>query len=216
MNPLEFFGTLHTMLTDKIQTSNKESFTKEEVLKIIDKMGQNFRKAIHNSSYVFNIEELNGNVVSIQDDEYTIKKLLTEEGKYLLFVQLGERDEPITDTDIQILAEEIQKGISKSSNISGVIIVPPNMDVSLITASIDEKSDIQGLDFTEEELVKLKELQDEMNANVWQNEYTDNTISTVTSMPKFNISRKSNMNQAYNNFFGSSNSTSTSGSIWYN
>lgn len=212
MNPLEFFGTLQTMITDKIQTSNKESFTKEEVVHLLDKIGENYRKAIYNGSYIFNVEELNGNVISIKDDEYTIKKLLTEEGKYLLFVQLWEREDPITDTDIQILAEEIQKGISKSSNISGVIIVPPNMDVSLITASIDKETDIQGLEFTEEELVKLRKLQDEMNANILQNE-----IDNIASMPKFNVSKRSDMNNIYNKFFNTTSTTSNGStfSLWH-
>lgn len=211
MNPLEYFGTLHTMAMDKITIDTKESYTKEEVIELMDKLGENYRKAIFNSSYIFNVEELNGNVVSIKDEEYTVKKLLTEEGKYLLFIQLGERDEPITDTDIQILAEEIQKGIAKSSNISGVVIVPPNMDVSLITASIDRDADIAGLEFTEEELVRLRKLQDEMNTQILQNE-----LSTVTSMPKFNVSRRSNMNQAYNNFFGGNTTNGTNFSIWSN
>lgn len=204
MNPLDFFGTLHTMLTDKIQTSNKESFTKEEVLKMIDKLGDNYKKAIYNGSYIFNIEDINGNAVSINDEEYVIKKLLSEDNKYLLFVQLGERDDPITDTDIQILAEEIQKGIAKSSNISGVIIVPPNMDVSLITASIDKETDIQGLEFTEDELDMLKKLQENThNFMSWSN---DNPYT----IPYYTKSKKTSMNKVYKDFFGSSSTTSDS------
>jgi len=200
MNPLEFYGVLHTALTDKIQMSNKETFTKEEVLKMLDKIGENYKKAICNGSYIFNIEELNGNSVTIEDDEYVVKKLLTEENKSLLFIQVAEKEDPITDSDIQILAEAIQKGVAKSSNISGVIIVPPNMDVSLITASLDKYQDIKGLEFTETEIDMISKLQDEMS---YINSYDD----ILTTMPKYFRSKKTGMSQIYNSFFGSSGST---------
>ncbi len=50
------------------------------------------------------------------------------------------------------MAEEISKAASKSNNIAGVIILPPNMEISLITARLKALYNSDELYFFQEEL----------------------------------------------------------------
>lgn len=152
MNPFEFLDALETIQLDKLRLDNKNEYTKEEVIALIKEIEINYRKAIFNGEYIMNIEAVDKSNVTISDEEFSIQKLITEDDKYLLFVQITDVLEDITDSDMSILAEEISKAVSKSSNIAGVVLLPPKMEISLITAKLETLSYGKNLNLTDEDM----------------------------------------------------------------
>ena len=88
MNPLEYFDFLETQQIDKIKLDSKEQYTKAEVIKLIDSMAINYRKAIYNGEYIFDIEALDNSHITIKDEEFSVQKLTTHDDKLLLFLQM--------------------------------------------------------------------------------------------------------------------------------
>lgn len=138
MDPLEYVDALHNMRYKNIQENSKEQYTKEEVLNMLNDISLDFKKAIYNGEYIFDIESLDNSSVKINDTEFSVQKLVTHDDKYLLFVQITDiLDDSFGESDIQILAEEISKAVKKTDNIAGVMILPPNMNTTLITAKLN-------------------------------------------------------------------------------
>ena len=156
MNPFDFLDCIESKKDNEILNGEKEEYTKEEVSKLLKEMSLEFRKAIYNGEHIFNLETVDSRTVTIADDEYSIKTLITEDNKYLLFVQVLDINEDYTDSDSQILAEEIQKAVSTSTNIAGVIVLPPNLEISLITAKLNTLTYANSLNFTEQDLEEFK------------------------------------------------------------
>lgn len=158
MNPLEFLDALETIQLDKIQLDNKNEYTKEEVINLLKEVGLNYRKAIFNGEYIFNLESSNEDVVVVDDKEYTVQKLVTSDDKYLLFLQINNEPDNFTQSDLQILSEEINKSVKKVDNIAGVLILQPGMDISLITAKLETNSYADTLNLTDEDRIIIQDI----------------------------------------------------------
>lgn len=157
MNPLEFLDMLETIQLDKIQLDNKNEYTKEEVINLLKEVGLNYRKAIFYGEYIFNLESSNEDVVVVDDKEYTVQKLVTSDDKYLLFLQINNVPDNFTQSDLQILSEEINKSVKKVDNIAGVLILQPGMDISLITAKLETNySYADTLNLTDEDRIIMQ------------------------------------------------------------
>lgn len=159
MNPLEYFDFLETQQIDKINLDSKEQYTKDEVIKLIDSMAINYRKAIYNGEYIFDIEALDNSHITIKDEEFSVQKLTTHDDKLLLFLQMQNVSSSFSQIDLEIMVEEISKAANKSKNIAGVVLLPPDIEISLITAKLETLSyatDI--LQFTEEEMKNFNSL----------------------------------------------------------
>ena len=191
MNPLEYFDALKKVEINKIQKDSKTEYTKDEVMSLIKEMNSKYKKAIFKGEYIFNIETLDKQNITVDDTEYAIQKLVTHDNKYLLFIQITDiLDKDFGETDIQIMAEEISKAASKSNNIAGVIILPPNMEISLITAKLE--ASFKVLD-AEIEMLKEMALGHDTFAYVdnytsvsdSMNIYSTNTLNTSSSSYKW-------------------------------
>lgn len=157
MNPLEYVDTLETIQIDKILLENKQEYTKDEVIDLLRNVANNYRKAIYNGEYIFNIEELDKDTITVNDKEFTVQKLITNDDKYLLFLQITDIiSDDFISSDLHILADEINKAIKKTTNIAGVMLLPPEMNISLITAKLDTISYAKKLTFTEEDIAMIK------------------------------------------------------------
>lgn len=187
MNPLEFLDALETIQLDKLQLDNKKEYTKEEVIALIKEIGIKYRKAIFNGEYIMNIEAIDKSNVTIADEEFSIQKLITEDDKYLLFVQITDVLEDITDSDMSILAEEISKSVNKSSNIAGVVLLPPKMEISLITAKLETLSYGESLNLTDEDNIIIDKIDNIKINNINTSSYINRGNNTSTSI--------------YNNYF---------------
>lgn len=166
MNPLEYLDALEEMQLSKIKQDGKQQYTKDEVISLLKEIGVGYRKSIYNGEYILNLETLQKSNIEIKETEFAIQKLVTDDDKYLLFIQITDiLDESFSDEDLSIMAEEIQKAVKKSNNIAGVVIFPSNMEISLITAKLDTLSYAKTLKFSEQDLDFIKSLNLEPDEN---------------------------------------------------
>lgn len=180
MNPLDYFDALEKIELNKIQKDSKTQYTKDEVMNLLKHIGIIYRKSIYNGEYIFNIETADKQNVCINNTEYAVQKLLTDDNKYLLFIQLTDvLDEDFGESDVELMAEEISKAAKKSGNISGVILLPPNMDISLITAKLETLSYSKSLNFTAQELKIFEEFYSNTKIHSDIYPYTDTINYTI-------------------------------------
>lgn len=166
MNPLEYLDALEEMQLSKIKQDSKQQYTKDEVINLLKEVGIGYKKSIYNGEYILNLDTLQKSNITIKETEFAIQKLVTDDDKYLLFIQITDiLDESFSDEDLSIMAEEIQKAVKKSNNIAGVVILPSNMEISLITAKLDTLSYAKTLKFSEQELDFIKSLNLEPDEN---------------------------------------------------
>lgn len=141
MNPLKIIDTLEEAFINKITSSNQIDFTQEEIVELVKKAYSDGRQAIFKGEYILNLEDIDSNIVTVSGKEYAIQKLIAENNKYLLIVQVSDTSgESFIDTDYAILMEELKNAAKIAGNVSGIIIIPPTMQLSLVTAKIDTDS----------------------------------------------------------------------------
>lgn len=147
------------MQLSKIKQDSKQQYTKDEVINLLKEVGIGYRKSIYNGEYILNLETLQKSNIEIKETEFAIQKLVTDDDKYLLFIQITDiLDESFGDEDLAIMSEEIQRAVKKSNNIAGVVILPSNMEISLITAKLETLSYAKTLKFTEQDFDFIKSL----------------------------------------------------------
>lgn len=186
MNPLEYLDVIETKQIDKINLG-PEQYTKEEVMQLVRDIGLQYRKAIYNGEYIMDIETLSKQNIEIADKEFSIQKLITHDNKYLLFIQITNiLDETFAETDMEIMMEEINKAIKKTNNIAGVIILPPEMEISLITAKLETISYANKLGITEKEQQVLNELHNNLRKSI------DDYVKSPTTAQGLNLSPEAN------------------------
>lgn len=187
MNPLEYLDALEEMQLSKIKQDSKQQYTKDEVINLLKEVGVGYRKSIYNGEYILNLETLQKSNIEIKETEFAIQKLVTDDDKYLLFIQITDiLDESFSDEDLSIMAEEIQKAVKKSNNIAGVVILPSNMEISLITAKLETLSYAKTLKFTEQDFdfIKSLNLKPDENGVI---DYRKTIIETLGDYYKDNI-----------------------------
>ena len=210
MNPLEYLDTLEKMQLSKIKQDSKQQYTKDEVINLLKEVGIGYRKSIYNGEYILNLDTLQKSNITIKDTEFAIQKLVTDDDKYLLFIQITDiLDESFGDEDLAIMSEEIQKAVRKSNNIAGVVILPSNMEISLITAKLDTLSYAKTLKFSEQDLdfIKSLNLKPDENGVI---DYRKSTIETLGDYYKDNITSSVDKSESpYVNLSFSPNKTSS-------
>lgn len=187
MNPLEYVDYIEDTQIKKIQDDEKEQYTKEEVIALLKDVGHSHRKAIYNGEYILDIESLDESHITVGDKECSIQKLISGD-KYLLFIQINDVTGDFTQSDIEIMGEEIQKAIEKTNNIIGVVMLPPNVDVSVITAKLNSYYYAKNLNFTDEDLNYFKKGSMSFNNDngYWYTTYDDTTSQNITLHSSYN------------------------------
>ena len=210
MNPLEYLDVLEEMQLSKIKQDSKQQYTKDEVINLLKEIGIGYRKSIYNGEYILNLETLQKSNITIKETEFAIQKLVTDDDKYLLFIQITDiLDESFGDEDLAIMSEEIQKAVRKSNNIAGVVILPSNMEISLITAKLNTLSYAKTLKFSEQDLdfIKSLNLKPDENGVI---DYRKSTIETLGDYYKDNITSSVNKSESpYINLSFSPNNASS-------
>ena len=201
MNPFDYLDTLDEAKLKKIQEDSKEQYTKEEVLELLAEVKLDYRKAIYHGEYVMDLEDVNKEIVTVNDREFAIQKLVTEEGKYLLFMQLLNVDKDFTTSDLDILASEVDKAVKKVSNIIGVVLLPTNMEISLVTGKLDTIPYAKELGIDDDFVDPAKFI-----ATAASKYHPIGDISTLTNVPRrrFSITTApstSTFNSVYINYY---------------
>lgn len=210
MNPLEYLDALEEMQLSKIKQDSKQQYTKDEVINLLKEVGIGYRKSIYNGEYILNLDTLQKSNITIKDTEFAIQKIVTDDDKYLLFIQITDiLDESFGEEDLAIMAEEIQRAVKKSNNIAGVVILPSNMEISLITAKLDTLSYAKTLKFSEQDLDFIKSLNLEPDEN-GVIDYRKSIIETLGDYYKDNITSSVDKSESpYINLSFSPNKTSS-------
>lgn len=210
MNPLEYLDALEEMQLSKIKQDEKQQYTKDEVISLLKEIGVGYRKSIYNGEYILNLETLQKSNIEIKETEFAIQKLVTDDDKYLLFIQITDiLDESFSDEDLSIMAEEIQKAVKKSNNIAGVVILPSNMEISLITAKLETLSYAKTLKFTEQDFdfIKSLNLKPDENGVI---DYRKTIIETLGDYYKNEATASDNFASPYTTLSSSLNNRSSS------
>lgn len=210
MNPLEYLDALEEMQLSKIKQDGKQQYTKDEVISLLKEIGVGYRKSIYNGEYILNLETLQKSNIEIKETEFAIQKLVTDDDKYLLFIQITDiLDESFSDEDLSIMAEEIQKAVKKSNNIAGVVILPSNMEISLITAKLETLSYAKTLKFTEQDFdfIKSLNLKPDENGVI---DYRKTIIETLGDYYKNEATASDNFASPYTTLSSSLNNRSSS------
>lgn len=210
MNPLEYLDALEEMQLSKIKQDGKQQYTKDEVISLLKEIGVGYRKSIYNGEYILNLETLQKSNIEIKETEFAIQKLVTDDDKYLLFIQITDiLDESFSDEDLTIMAEEIQRAVKKSNNIAGVVILPSNMEISLITAKLETLSYAKTLKFTEQDFdfIKSLNLKPDENGVI---DYRKTIIETLGDYYKDEATASDNFASPYTTLSSSLNNRSSS------
>lgn len=163
MNPLDFIDAYEHQLLSKITkdkiNNNKTLYTEEEVIKIINEMSEKARAAIYNGEFIFNLEDINNQTITVDDKSFNMKKILSKNDGFILILQMTDVPEgEMTYSDLDILSDQISEAVKKAKNIEGVLILPPNFDIALLTAKTNIKDyGSKLLDLTAEDLQELEQ-----------------------------------------------------------
>lgn len=210
MNPLEYLDALEEMQLSKIKQDSKQQYTKDEVINLLKEVGIGYRKSIYNGEYILNLDTLQKSNITIKDTEFAIQKIITDDDKYLLFIQITDiLDESFSEEDLAIMAEEIQRAVKKSNNIAGVVILPSNMEISLITAKLETLSYAKTLKFTEQDFdfIKSLNLKPDENGVI---DYRKTIIETLGDYYKNEATASDNFASPYTTLSSSLNNRSSS------
>ena len=210
MNPLEYLDVLEEMQLSKIKQDSKQQYTKDEVINLLKEVGIGYRKSIYNGEYILNLDTLQKSNITIKDTEFAIQKIITDDDKYLLFIQITDiLDESFGEEDLAIMSEEIQKAVRKSNNIAGVVILPSNMEISLITAKLETLSYAKTLKFTEQDFDFIKSLNLKLDEN-GVIDYRKTIIETLGDYYKNESTASDNFASSYTTLSSSLNNRSSS------
>ena len=101
------------------------------------------------------LESFTGEKVTIDNATYGITKMLTENNNYMMFVQmLDVPEEDMTQTDMSQLANVLQKVVHNNPNINGVVLLPPNYEITLMSGKLNT-SDYEIPEPLEEGILKM-------------------------------------------------------------
>ena len=78
MNPLDFIDIYEQQAKAKIQ--GQTTFTSYDVEQIIMNFAEASRKAIYNGEYIFALEDVDNNKVTVNDTDFNMKKIITANG----------------------------------------------------------------------------------------------------------------------------------------
>lgn len=155
MNPLDFIDIYEQQAKAKIQ--GQTTFTSYEVEQMIMNFANLTRKAVYNGEFVFSLEDIDNQVITVSDTQFNMRKIMTENNKHVLILQMLNCTD-IVDTDFEMLSEQIKEAAQATGNVAGVLILPPNFELSLFTAKTDIKSYASSLGFTKEDLKLMEEI----------------------------------------------------------
>lgn len=173
MNPIEYTEAIQKMQVNNILNDGKDSYTKEEVIKIIQEVASQQKKAIFNGEFIFDVDFINEEKVTIEDEDYSIKKMLLDGDKYIIFLQTE-------NEDVEPLRRSVPDILKLSSNILGVFIISSKADVNLITAKLQERYNYSESEYaiTNEEMKTFKEFS-------FSQSFVDKLYSTMDSFGEY-------------------------------
>jgi len=174
MTPLELIDVYENQLLNKVQV--KPAYTSIEVEEIIRSFSTLMRKSVYNGEMILELETADKKNIQVENETFIMSKILSSDDKYLLFLQTTD-ETVLNETDMDILYDNIRTAVANAGNISGVLILPPGAELSLVTAKLNQKDYAEHLGLTEEDLDFLHKLNTDMQQK------TQSVKNKVTQQP---------------------------------
>jgi hypothetical protein len=107
--------------------------------------------------FIFELEGFDSDKVTIDNAVYNVSKMLTENDKYMMFVQMLEVPEgDMTQSDMSQLANVLKKAVHNNPRINGVVLLPPNYEITLMSAKLKTSDYELPIELSEEDLKSLE------------------------------------------------------------
>lgn len=173
MNPLELIDLYETQEITKLQ-QRATHISPYDAEQIIVNFASLLRKSIYNGEFIFNIETMQNKVVQVSDKSFNMKRILSNNDKEILIVQLEKnQDEKICESDLDILSQQMEIAVKKSKNIDGVLLLDPDMEISLLTAKVSSNDYAsKNLEFSDEDLKTLQDFKSKQTGEVVTSTFT--------------------------------------------
>lgn len=151
MNPLEMIDIRQRQMLNGI---NDGGFYKsEDVKEFITKAFAFAKQAYMSGDFIFELESFDNETLTVDNTTYKVSKLLGDEDKYTMIVQmLNVPEGDMTVSDMEQLSNTLKKVVHKNPHINGVLLLPSNYDITLMTAKLNTSDYEMPHVFSEEDL----------------------------------------------------------------
>jgi hypothetical protein len=186
MNPLEIIDIKQQQILNTIVNN---TYSKAEVKDLIYKSFAIAKQAYMSGEFIFELESFDNEKVTIDNATYKVSKLLGEDSKYTMIVQmLDVPDGDMTLSDIEQLSSVLKKAVHNNPYISGVVLLPPNYDITLMTAKLNTSDYQFPISFSEEDIEQLRGFRSSLHLvdDCYVDDCYDNTRTYISDIQELN------------------------------
>lgn len=153
MNPLEMIDIRQKQMLNSIQPAIYSDTHVKELLVTAFAFA---KQAYMSGEFIFELESFDSEQLKIDNTNYKVSKILTEDNKYTMVIQmLNVPEGDMTSTDREQLANALKQAIHNNPHISGVVLLPENYEITLMTAKLNTKDYEVPVELSEEDVDKL-------------------------------------------------------------
>lgn len=136
MNPLEMIDIRQQQMLNSIEYT--KTYSGIQVQELLVKAFAFAKQAYMSGEFIFELESFNNEKVTINEAVYKVSKMLAEKDKYNIIVQMLDVPEgDMTQSDIAQLSNVFKQAIKNNPEVNGVILLPPNYEISLMSAKLN-------------------------------------------------------------------------------
>jgi hypothetical protein len=183
MNPLEMIDIRQQQMLNNI---TEIRYSQEQVKELLIKAFAFAKQAYMSGDFIFELESFDSDKVTVDGAVYKVSKMLAEQDKYNIIVQMLDVPEgDMTQSDMAQLSSVMKKAVHNNPNINGVILLPPNYEITLMSAKLNTSDYEIPIEFSDEDINHL--VRDKCTSDKWSPKeyslepkvpYTDNTVLT--------------------------------------
>lgn len=154
MNPLEMIDIKQQQMLNNINDNN--SYKSKDVKELLIKAFSFAKQAYMSGDFIFELESFDNDKVTVDGAVYKVSKMLAEKDKYNIIIQMMDVPEgDMTQSDMAQLSSVMKQAVHNNPNINGVILLPPNYDITLMSAKLNTSDYEFPVEFSEEEINKF-------------------------------------------------------------
>lgn len=157
MNPLEMIDIRETQMLNSVDRNI--SYSGDVVHDLLIKAFAFAKQAYMTGEFIFELENVNSEKVTIDGATFRVSKMLANDNKYNMIVQMLDVPEgDMTQSDMSQLANVLKQATHKNPNINGVILLPPNYEITLMSAKLNTSDYEFPMGLTPEESMELESM----------------------------------------------------------
>lgn len=157
MNPFEMIDIREKQMFNSIP--DKGLYDSEDIKRMINQAFNFARQAYMNGEFIFELENVNSEKVTIDGATFRVSKMLANDNKYNMIVQMLDVPEgDMTQSDMSQLANVLKQATHKNPNINGVILLPPNYEITLMSAKLNTSDYEVPVELSEEDIKNIESM----------------------------------------------------------